>query len=177
MEVGSLSEVGRLVSVVMKHARDAFVDEQTIAAQWKALNFSAAPDYGAALDEYEQLLDILRASGATIHLLPRAADTTLDAVYARDASIVSPKGIILCRMGKPARETEPDAQRRAFESFGSAFTVYGRIEPPGRHRAVKTQQVETLHVAGGDPEAVGRRLAEDHGLGAAGPEGDVEIGE
>ena len=37
-----MSEVGRLVSVVMKHARDAFVDEQTITAQWKALNFAAA---------------------------------------------------------------------------------------------------------------------------------------
>ena len=129
--VPSLSEAGRLVSVVMKHARDAFADDQTIAAQWKALNFTAPPDYGAAIDEYERLLDILRSSGATIHLLPRDADTTLDSVYARDASIVSPKGIILCRMGKPARETEPDAQRRAFEALGSEFGVYGRIEPPG----------------------------------------------
>jgi N-dimethylarginine dimethylaminohydrolase len=131
MEIGSFTEVGRLVNVVMKHARDAFADEQTIAAQWKALNFTAAPDYGAAIDEYERLLDILRASGATVHLLPRDTDTTLDSVYTRDASIVSPKGIILCRMGKAARETEPDAHRRAFESFGSAFRVYGRIEPPG----------------------------------------------
>ena len=131
MEVGAVSEVGRLVSVVMKHARDAFADEQTIAAQWKPLNFTAAPDYGAAVDEYERLLEILRASGATVHLLPRDAGTTLDSVYVRDASIVSPKGIILCRMGKQTRETEPDVQRRAFESFGSEFGVYGRIEPPG----------------------------------------------
>lgn len=131
MEVGALTEVGRLVSVVMKHARDAFVDEQTITAQWKALNFGAAPDYGAAIDEFERLLDILRASGVIVHLLPRDAGTTLDSVYARDASIVSPQGIILCRMGKQTRETEPEAQRRSFESFGSEFRVYGRIEPPG----------------------------------------------
>ena len=131
MEVESFTEVGRLVSVVMKHARDAFADEQTIAAQWKALRFGAAPDYGAAIEEFERLLDILRASGVTVHLLPREAGTTLDSVYARDASIVSPKGIILCRMGKPARASEPEAQRRVFESLGSAFNVYGRIEPPG----------------------------------------------
>jgi N-dimethylarginine dimethylaminohydrolase len=131
MEVGSLSEVGRLVSVVMKHARDAFPDERTIAAQWQPLNFTAPPDRAAAIDEYERLLQILRDAGATVHLLPRDAATTLDSLYARDASIVSPNGIILCRMGKPARETEPDAQRRAFESFGPAFAVYGRIEPPG----------------------------------------------
>ena len=131
MEVASLSEAGRLVSVVMKHARDAFADEQTIAAQWKALNFTAAPDYSAAIDEYERLLDILRTSGVAVYLLPRDAGTTLDSLYARDASIVSPNGLILCRMGKPARETEPEAQRRAFESFGAGFSVAGRIEPPG----------------------------------------------
>ena len=131
MEVASLSEVGRLVSVVMKHARDAFPDEQTIAAQWKSLNFTAPPDRAAAIDEYERFLDILRAGGTDVHLLPHDGVTTLDSLYARDASIVGPHGIILCRMGKPARETEPDAQRRAFESFGPGFAICGRIEPPG----------------------------------------------
>ena len=131
MEIGSLSEVGRLVSVVMKHARDAFPDEHAIGAQWKPLNFTAPPDRAAAIDEYEQFLEILRSAGANVLLLPHDAGTTLDSLYARDASIVSPNGIILCRMGKPTRETEPDAQRRMFESPGSAFAVYGRIEPPG----------------------------------------------
>ena len=126
-----MSEVGRLVSVVLKHARDAFPDERTIAAQWKSLHFTAPPDREAAIDEYERFLDVLRAGGTDVYLLPRDGGTTLDSLYARDASIVCPHGIILCRMGKPARETEPDAQRRAFESFGPAFGVYGRIEPPG----------------------------------------------
>jgi N-dimethylarginine dimethylaminohydrolase len=126
-----LSEVGRLVTVVVKHARDAFADQQTIAEQWKPLNFTAPPDRDAAIDEYERFLDILRAAGATVHLLPRDSETTLDSLYARDASIVSPKGLILCQMGKPARATEPEAQRRAFESFGAGFSVCGRIEPPG----------------------------------------------
>ena len=90
---GSIAVGGRrLVTVVVKHVRDAFVDERTIAAQWKALNFAAAPDLGAAIDEYEQFLEILRSSGTTIHLLPRDPDATLDSIYARDASIVSPKG-------------------------------------------------------------------------------------
>ena len=50
MEIG-LSEVGRLVSVVVKHVRDAFVDERTIASQWQALNFTSSPDLAAAIDE------------------------------------------------------------------------------------------------------------------------------
>jgi N-dimethylarginine dimethylaminohydrolase len=134
MEIGSpfaaLSEVGRLVSVAVKHARDAFGDEQTIAAQWRALNFTAAPNYAAAVDEYERFLDVLRSSGTDIHFLPRDADTTLDSIYARDASIVSPRGIILGSMGKRARQTEPAAQERAFRSLGP-FESHRRIEPPG----------------------------------------------
>jgi N-dimethylarginine dimethylaminohydrolase len=127
----ALSEVGRLLSVVAKHARDAFPDEQTIAAQWKPLNFTAPPDRAAAIDEYERFLDILQSAGAAVHLLPRDAETTLDSIYVRDASIVSPKGLILCRMGKPARATEPEAQRRAFAALGAGFTLCGEIYPPG----------------------------------------------
>jgi N-dimethylarginine dimethylaminohydrolase len=131
MEIG-LSEVGRLITVVVKHVRDAFVDERTIAPQWKALNFTAAPDLGAAVDEYERFLEILRTSGADIHLLPHDADTTLDSLYARDASVVSPKGLILCRMGKRSRQAEPNSQERAFGALGATFEVHGRIESPGQ---------------------------------------------
>jgi N-dimethylarginine dimethylaminohydrolase len=131
MEVG-LSEVGRLVTVVVKHVRDAFVDERTIATQWQSLNFNAAPDLGAAVDEYERFLEILQSSGAAIHLLPQDADTTLDSVYARDASVVSQNGLILCRMGKRSRQAEPDSQERAFRALGATFEVHGRIESPGQ---------------------------------------------
>ena len=134
MEVASrfsLSEVGRLVSVAVKHARDAFVDTDTIAAQWKPLNFTAAPDLAAAIHEYERFLEILRSSGTALHFLPRDVDTTLDSIYARDASIVSPGGIILGSMGKRARRTEPAAQERAFGSLETAVKVRGRIDPPG----------------------------------------------
>ena len=127
----TLSEVGRLLSVAVKHARDAFVDNQTIAAQWKTLRFTSAPDLGRAIDEYDRLLEIVRSSGTDVHCLPLAAETTLDSIYARDASIVSPRGIILGSMGKRARQTEPAAQERAFGSLDSTFEIGGRIELPG----------------------------------------------
>jgi N-dimethylarginine dimethylaminohydrolase len=133
MEIGAahLSEVGRLVSVVVKHPRDAFIDERTIDEQWKDLNFVAPPNLSAAIAEYERFLDVLRSSGTTLHFLPRDSATTLDSIYARDASIVSPRGLILCSMGKRARESEPGAQERAFHGFGPEFKIAGRIHPPG----------------------------------------------
>ena len=127
----SLSEVGRLVSVVVKHVRDAFVDERTIDSQWRALNFTAPPNLAAAIDEYERFLDVLCSSGAAVHQLPQNPETTLDSVYARDASIASPKGLILGRMGKRARQSEPHAQERAFGAMDAQIEVCGRIEAPG----------------------------------------------
>ncbi len=54
----------------------------------------------------------------------------MDAMYVRDASVVTPHGVLLGRMGKPAREIEPAWQARAFKVLG--VKVAGLIEPPGR---------------------------------------------
>ena len=131
MEVAGFTEVGRLLSVAVKHPRDAFVDERTIAAQWKELGFLARPDIGAAIDEFEQFLAILRSTGASIALLPRDAETTLDSIYARDASIVSPNGLILARMGKPARQSEPAAMERACHTLPIESPISGRVSAHG----------------------------------------------
>jgi len=105
------------------------VNAQTIAAQWKRLNYTAPPDLARAIDEHDRFIDVLRSAGATVHELPRDQQTTLDSIYVRDASIVSPAGAILCAMGKAERVTEPAAQAKTFDGFGVAIT--GRITPPG----------------------------------------------
>lgn len=127
--MSALNEYGRLMSVVVKHVRDAFVDDQTIASQWKRLNYTAPPDLARAIDEHERFIDILRSAGAAVQELPRDPKTTLDSIYVRDASIMSPNGPILCAMGKADRATEPAAQENAFDGFG--VRVAGRITQPG----------------------------------------------
>ena len=124
-----LTEYNNLAAVVVKHVRDAFVDEQTIAAQWKRLNYTAAPDLARAIDQHDRFIDILRSAGATVHELPRDPHTTLDSIYVRDASIVSPTGSILCTMGKVERAAEPAAQAKALNALG--FAIAGRITAPG----------------------------------------------
>jgi N-dimethylarginine dimethylaminohydrolase len=126
----TLTEYSKLASVVVKHVRDAWVDAQTIAAQWQTLNYTAPPDLPRAIDEQDRLLDILRSSGATVIELPRDSQTTLDSIYVRDASIVSSSGSILCAMGKAERATEPAAQEKALDGFGVA--IAGRITAPGK---------------------------------------------
>jgi N-dimethylarginine dimethylaminohydrolase len=124
------TEVGRLTRVLLKHARDAFVDEDAIAAQWRALRFTAPPDFGRAVAEYDRFAEIIQATGARVDMLPRDPRTTLDSIYVRDASLVSPGGALLCAMGKPARIGEPHAQADALRRLG--VPVGGEVLAPGR---------------------------------------------
>jgi len=127
------SEVGAITRLLLKHPRDAFRDSASIARQWRALNFTAPPDLENALDEYERFVAAvvdLQTGREAVTFLPTDTDTTLDSIYVRDASVVCDRGIILCRMGKPARESEPRAQHTVLQAMG--YPIVGSIVPPGR---------------------------------------------
>lgn len=125
-----LSEHGPLAVVLMKHARHAFVDQATIAAQWKRLNFSAMPDFSRALEEYDRFAEIVASAGCQIVYLPADGTGTLDSIYTRDAAVLSAGGVIFCRMGKPSRAAEPAAQEQELRRRG--WTIAGSIAEPGR---------------------------------------------
>ena len=126
----ALNEYGRIAAIGLRHARDAFGGREAIAAQWRALNYHAAPDYDAAVAEYDAFVEALDLDGAEVHFLPSDEGLTLDGLYVRDAAIPGPNGVILCNMGKPARSGEPVANGKAMEAMGVA--VAGRIEGAGR---------------------------------------------
>ena len=127
----SLTEVGRLTRVLLKHARDAFVDDAAIAGQWRELRFTAAPDMARAVAEYDAFAALIASTDAEVHYLPRDGRTSLDSIYVRDASIVGPRGVILASMGKRQRTGEPKAQESAFARLPSV-PVAGEIHAPGR---------------------------------------------
>jgi N-dimethylarginine dimethylaminohydrolase len=125
------SETGRLRHVALKHPRYAFGSAETIAAEWRMLNFTAPPDLGRAIDEFDRFQALIASSGAEVHPFPAAGDTTLDSIYVRDGSIVCDRGIVLCRMGKPQRSGEPAAQGVVLPDVGPRLPLLGRIEAPG----------------------------------------------
>lgn len=128
--MSGFNEFGALRRVAVRHARDAFAQPGRTEREWRALNFTAPPDLGLAVEQYDAFRELLRASGAQLDELPPDSDLTLDAIYVRDASILTPRGVVLCRMGKAARQREPAAQGRAFESLGVA--IAGVIEAPAQ---------------------------------------------
>lgn len=129
MRLTAQSDVGHLVRVAMKHPREAFISQASIDAQWKDLNFSAAPDFRVACRQFDSLVRLLEDNGTQVDLLPADSRTGLDSIYTRDASFVSDRGVIFGRMGKALRAGEPAVQHEAFLAIG--LSILGTIAPPG----------------------------------------------
>jgi N-dimethylarginine dimethylaminohydrolase len=124
----TFNEYDPLIRVLLRPARDGFAGADRVAAEWRALNFSAPPDVDAAVAQQATFAALLERAGARVELLG-GPGLTMDSIYVRDASIVTPNGAVLCRMGKPARQDEPAAQRRWFDALG--VRIAGAIEAPG----------------------------------------------
>ena len=125
----ALNETSRLRAVVVKHAREAFVSQDVIDAQWRSLNFTAPPDFARAAAESDAFLEIIAGTGAEVCRLPGNDRLTLDSIYTRDASIVCAQGSVVCSMGKPERINEPSVMEQELRRMSRS--VAGRIAPPG----------------------------------------------
>ncbi|NJN42046.1 MAG: hypothetical protein HC811_07325 [Flammeovirgaceae bacterium] len=123
------SEYLALKWVFIKPAIHAFISNARIAEQWRDLNYLAQPDFDAALGEYEIFKKVISDNGSEIHSFPRNESVTMDSIYCRDASIATDFGMIICRMGKPARANEPPSQKKTFSKLG--ISVLGEISAPG----------------------------------------------
>jgi N-dimethylarginine dimethylaminohydrolase len=123
------SDIGKIKSLFIKNAKQAFVSDSRLNQDWKSLNYLAKPDFRLAVEEYESFQSILQSMGAKIYFLPENDLVNMDSIFCRDASISTEGGMILCNMGKPGRVHEPGAQKIAFETEGLA--VLGSILAPG----------------------------------------------
>jgi N-dimethylarginine dimethylaminohydrolase len=118
-----------LSRVLLKHARDAFVDHASVEIQWQDLNYLSPPDFHRACRESDALEALLRGLGVDVRWMA-AGDVGLDSLYVRDASVVCDRGAILCSMGKEARRREPEVLGSAYETLG--VPILGAIEGEGR---------------------------------------------
>lgn len=130
MSFGGQNEYGKIRRIALKHPKVAYGSQTIIADQWEQLNYSSAPGFDAALAEYEQFVELIKAVDPEIIFLPEDSRTSIDSVYCRDATVVTDKGVILCNMGKPARKGEPKASAEYFSSLG--IPILGLIEGDGR---------------------------------------------
>jgi N-dimethylarginine dimethylaminohydrolase len=124
------SDVKPIRTLLVKHAKDAFISDDEIHRQWQGLHYRESPDFARSVEEYDRFVEHLAGFGADLHFLPQSVEVGLDSMYVRDASIVCNKGVILCNMGKPERRNEPSAQKEVFRALG--IPIHGTITGEGR---------------------------------------------
>ena len=127
-----MNEFGRLKRLAMRRPLEAMRNQAKVDAEWRDLNYHTKPDFELAQREHDAFAVIIRNVGAEIVYLPDDPVLTMDSLYVRDAATVSPRGAILCNMGKAARCGEPGIHGKAFEQAGipvlGAVTGEGSIE-------------------------------------------------
>ena len=128
MRFGCQDMVTQVRRILLKHPKDAFIDQSKIDRQSSELNYSTTPDFDIACKDYDNFLNIIKSFEPEIHFLP-ASDTSLDSIYTHDPCIVTNSGVILCNMGKEQRSNEPDNIETYFQSID--VPILGRIESPG----------------------------------------------
>jgi N-dimethylarginine dimethylaminohydrolase len=125
-EFGAFNEFGQIAKVALRRSNDAFVSDAKIDSEWQDLNYHARPDFAAAALEYKNFEAVLAGQGAEVIALGQGEGLTLDALYTRDSLVITPRGLVLPRMGKPQRRAESKANAAQLEALG--FQIAGELE-------------------------------------------------
>jgi N-dimethylarginine dimethylaminohydrolase len=126
---GACNEWGAIEKIALRSVEAAFESEDRIERDWQALRFHAKPDFEIAKSEYQEFKNLVCSNGAEAILLGPNEALTLDSIYPRDAVVLSPQGLILCRMGRVSRGKEPQLNSERLKIEG--YSVLGTIQSPG----------------------------------------------
>ena len=74
------SMVAPIKRLLLKHPKDAFINQQKAQEQWRELNYLGCPDYEKDIDEYEQFVGLLKGHDETLPYLPSNRKTSLDTI-------------------------------------------------------------------------------------------------
>jgi N-dimethylarginine dimethylaminohydrolase len=121
---GAQSMTAPLLEVLVKRPGEAFGR----AFDDPAHGFLYACDLDVARSEHDAFVDTLARLGPTVHVLEEELDDP-DLVYTFDPLLVTDRGAIPLRPGKPNRQGEPAVLERWTGAAG--IPTLGRIEPPG----------------------------------------------
>ncbi|MCA0431963.1 MAG: amidinotransferase [Proteobacteria bacterium] len=129
-DFGAFNNWGQLKTVAVRAPSAAFQSDAKIDAEWKDLNFHSRPDLANALAEFAEVERVLKATGAEVIMLPPGDGLTLDSLYTHDALVVTPRGLVKPRMGKPQRRKEAAVNGAHLQARG--IPIAGEITGDGK---------------------------------------------
>lgn len=124
MTYGSQSMTPSLKRVIMRAPGDSL--RQAKAEDW---HYGPGFNGNRAIEQFGIFAGLVSASGAEIIWIDDSGDGLADAMFTHDPSLVTDKGAVILRMGKPGRMAEPDLHEAAYKAAG--IPILGRIEAPG----------------------------------------------
>jgi arginine deiminase len=129
---GCQSMVQKIDRIIIKHPKDAFINQNHLDASWKNYNYTSCPDYNTVLQEYRGFEEIIKHHVSQIHYLPQSEAVGLDSIYTHDPVKITHHGAILMHMGKQLRQPEPGVFKEYLQQIGipilGAITGKGRME-------------------------------------------------
>jgi len=123
------NEYSSFKEVAIRDATNAFISEDKLNTEWKKLRFHAQPNFQEAIMEYLNFENLIINSSQDIIYLPESKNLTIDSIYARDSILVSPKGLIICGMGRHSRRSEAFECAEIYRKKG--YKIAGEIKLPG----------------------------------------------
>jgi N-dimethylarginine dimethylaminohydrolase len=96
---------------------------------WRRFDYLHPVDHDRTLREHDAFRATLTEAGAEVIDGGPDPDGELDAIFVFDPSIVTDRGAVVCRMGKPERLGEAENAIRTYERLG--IPVIGQIDAPG----------------------------------------------
>jgi dimethylargininase len=99
------------------------------ADEWRAFGYLHPVDHGLTERQHAAFREILTGQG--IEVIAEGPDEPgyLDAVFAYDPSLMTDRGAILLRMGKPPRRDETMFHAVSYRTLG--IPIFGVVEEPG----------------------------------------------
>jgi len=123
------SEYLKLVSVLIKPVKQAFISSNKLEREWQELHYLSLPNFKNATEEYRVFENKLKSYNINVEHFLLSESLSIDSMYCRDASIATDFGMIICNMGKAGRALEPKSQEQFFKK--KKIKILGKIEAPG----------------------------------------------
>lgn len=123
------NEYSLLTQVAIRSPLNSFLTDEKLSNEWQDLRFHAKPELKESINEFIEFRKLLLNNEIKIIDLPQAKDLTIDSIYTRDSILISPKGLILCNMGRASRT--PEARDNYEHLKLQGYQIAGEILAPG----------------------------------------------
>lgn len=114
----SSSMFSSLQRVIIKHPRDAFINQANLSDNWQKFNYIEVPNFEDSIIEFDEFLSILEKHVTSIDFLPHSVQVGLDSIYTHDPVKFTKHGAIILRSGKELRQPEAKIYKEYLELNG-----------------------------------------------------------